>query len=78
MDVLRARGLRIPEDVAVVGFDDSAAAATGAVRLTTVHQPSREMGAEMAKMMLDLLRDDPSQVDRQRIMATRMVVRDSA
>ncbi len=78
VDVLRARGRRIPEDVAVVGFDDSAAAVTGAVRLTTVHQPSTEMGAEMARMMLELLGGDPSNVDRQRIMATRMVVRDSA
>lgn len=77
VDVLRERGLRIPEDVAVVGFDDSAAATSGAVRLTTVHQPSREMGLEMAKMMLELL-TDPANVQRQRIMPTSMVVRDSA
>ena len=79
VDVLREQGRRVPEDVAVVGFDDSAAATSGAVQLTTVHQPSREMGAEMAKLLLELLSDgDISHVDRQRIMPTRMVVRDSA
>jgi LacI family transcriptional regulator len=79
VDVLREHGRRVPEDVAVVGFDDSAAATSGVVHLTTVHQPSREMGAEMAKLLLELLSDgDVSHVDRQRIMPTRMVVRDSA
>jgi DNA-binding LacI/PurR family transcriptional regulator len=79
VDVLRERGRSVPEDVAVVGFDDSAAATIGSVHLTTVHQPSREMGAEMARMMLDLLADDgTAPIERQRIMPTRMVVRDSA
>ena len=79
VDVLREHGRQVPEDVAVVGFDDSAAATSGAVHLTTVHQPSREMGAEMAKLLLELLADgDVSKVERQRIMPTSMVVRDSA
>ena len=73
---LRERGIRVPEDVAIVGFDDSSAATSGEVQLTTVHQPSREMGVEMAKMLLSLLRDEP--VERERVMPTRMVVRDSA
>lgn len=74
--VLRERGIRIPEDVAVVGFDDSAAATSGDIGITTVRQPSREMGEEMARMMLALLRGEAT--ERERIMPTRMVVRDSA
>lgn len=74
--VLRDRGVRVPEDVAVVGFDDSSAATSGEIRLTTVHQPSREMGAEMARMLLALLRGEPT--ERERVMPTRMVIRDSA
>lgn len=76
VSVLRERGLTVPQDVAVVGFDDSSAATSGEIRLTTVHQPSREMGAEMAGMLLRLLRGEP--VERERVMPTRMVVRDSA
>lgn len=74
--VLRERGIRVPTDVAIVGFDDSSAATSGEVGITTVHQPSREMGEEMARMMLALLRGET--VERERVMPTWMVVRDSA
>ena len=74
--VLREHGLRVPEDVSVVGFDDSSAAIGGDIGITTVRQPSREMGREMARMLLALLSGEP--VARERIMPTRMVVRDSA
>jgi len=76
ISVLRERGIRVPDQVAVVGFDDSSAATTGSVPLTTVHQPSREMGGEMASMLLDLLNGRPTEA--QRILPTRMVVRESA
>jgi DNA-binding LacI/PurR family transcriptional regulator len=76
ISLLRDRGLAVPSDVAVVGFDDSSAATSGEIPLTTVHQPSREMGAEMARMLLALLRGEAT--ERERVMPTRMVVRASA
>jgi LacI family transcriptional regulator len=76
LSMLRERGRAIPEQVAVVGFDDSAAATSGEIGLTTVHQPSIEMGAEMARILLAQLRGES--VERQRIMPTSVVVRDSA
>ncbi|CAN5332025.1 LacI family DNA-binding transcriptional regulator [soil metagenome] len=76
ISVLRERGRAVPADVAIVSFDDSSAALSGEIALTTVHQPSREMGAEMVRMLLALLRGEPT--ERARVMPTRMVVRDSA
>lgn len=76
VSVLQSRGRRVPQDVAVVGFDNSPAATSGHVGLTTVHQPSREMGREMARMLMKLLRGEPT--ERELIMPTRLVVRDSA
>ena len=76
ISMLRDRGRTVPGDVAVVGFDDSSAATNGEVPLTTVHQPSREMGVEMASMLLALLRGEAT--ERERVMPTRMVVRASA
>lgn len=76
MAVLQERGLNVPADVAIVGFDDSPAATTGAVRLTTVRQPSLEMGEKMASMMLGLLRGET--VDQVCVMETSLVIRDSA
>lgn len=52
---LRAAGLRVPDDVAVVGFDDIPAARLTHPTLTTVRQPMREMGETAARMLLALL-----------------------
>jgi DNA-binding LacI/PurR family transcriptional regulator len=76
ISVLRERGVTIPQEVAVVGFDDSPAAITGDIQLTTVHQPSAAMGLRMAETMLALLRGE--QPPREHILPTHMVVRDSA
>jgi len=76
ISALREAGRSVPADVAVVGFDDSSAATSGTIGLTTVHQPSRLMGAEMAGMLLALLRGEPT--ERERLMPTHIVVRQSA
>lgn len=76
MGALRDAGVRVPDDISIVGFDDSPAATSGTIQLTTVHQPSMEMGAKMAEVLLRILRDEPT--PREWIMPTRMVIRDSA
>ncbi len=52
LPVLRAEGRRVPEDVAIVGFDDSSAALDCDPPLTTVRQPTEEMAAEMARLLV--------------------------
>ncbi|MEV6301520.1 LacI family DNA-binding transcriptional regulator [Actinoplanes sp. NPDC051861] len=52
MQALQDSGRRIPEDVAVVGFDDIPMAAHASPPLTTVHQPMREMGEAAARTLL--------------------------
>ncbi|MDO4901198.1 LacI family DNA-binding transcriptional regulator [Actinomyces sp.] len=52
MREVRRRGLRIPEDVAIVGYDDVSVAAELITPLTSVRQPMREMGAAAADMLL--------------------------
>ncbi|WP_103064135.1 LacI family DNA-binding transcriptional regulator [Actinomyces qiguomingii] len=52
MREIRRRGLRIPEDVAIVGYDDISVAAELITPLTSVRQPMREMGAAAADMLL--------------------------
>ncbi|MFE8015751.1 LacI family DNA-binding transcriptional regulator [Streptomyces antibioticus] len=52
MAALRAAGLRMPEDVAVIGFDDIPLAGHTEPALTTVRQPMREMGETAARMLL--------------------------
>lgn len=77
LQALRALGRRVPEDVAVVGFDDFVLAASAVPSLTTVHQPSAEVGLRMATILLDLLAGRPVPQQRE-VLPTRLVVRDSA
>src|SRR5699024_9523695 len=52
LGAIARRGLRVPEDIAIVGFDDSPVAARVTPPLTTVRQPSREQGAVMADVLI--------------------------
>lgn len=52
---LREAGRSVPDDIALVGFDDSAVARHMDPPLTTVRQPIEEMGREMARVLLELL-----------------------
>ncbi|NUS15840.1 MAG: LacI family DNA-binding transcriptional regulator [Streptomyces sp.] len=72
---LARAGRRVPEDVAVGGFDDSAVAATTRPALTTVRQPWERISAEMVRLLLTLIAGDPP---ASMILPTELVVRDSA
>jgi DNA-binding LacI/PurR family transcriptional regulator len=75
--VLHERGKRIPEDVAVVGFDDSHAALLCRPPLTTVHQPVESMAAQMARLLLDRV-DQPDLPVASAVFDPTLVVRASA
>ncbi|MFC5909164.1 LacI family DNA-binding transcriptional regulator [Streptacidiphilus monticola] len=76
LHVLREHGRRVPEDVALVGFDDSGAALSCRPRLTTVRQPVEEMAAQMAALLLETL-DAPTAPPRAVLFDPELVVRAS-
>jgi DNA-binding LacI/PurR family transcriptional regulator len=76
LSVLRRSGRQVPDDVAVVGFDDTPDAALSEPPLTTVGQHIVELGRRMAKMLLDRL--DGLPVEQFDIVATSLVRRESA
>src|SRR6266508_1338553 len=73
--VLRRAGRRVPEDVAVGGFDDSRVAASSDPPLTTMRQPLDRVAAEMVRLLLDLI--DGKDVGSV-VLPTELVTRDSA
>ncbi|NUT33243.1 MAG: LacI family DNA-binding transcriptional regulator [Hamadaea sp.] len=73
---LRAAGRRVPEDVAVAGFDDSSVAMSTHPPLTTIRQPLEQVAEETVRLLLDLI-DGAEQVDPV-ILPTELVIRESA
>jgi LacI family transcriptional regulator, repressor for deo operon, udp, cdd, tsx, nupC, and nupG len=59
LDTARARGLRVPEDLSVVGFDDIRFSRYFDPPLTTVTQPMQEIGAGCVRLLLEILRGNP-------------------
>jgi LacI family transcriptional regulator len=73
----RDAGLRVPEDVSVVGFDDIQAAAYLTPRLTTVRQPLRQMGEMAAKQLLMRISNGHAKARQLISLAPELVVRES-
>jgi LacI family transcriptional regulator len=76
LDALRELGLRVPEDVSLVGFDDIPAAAEIRPPLTTVRQPLVDMGRSGAQLILALL-NGQTEVPRRIELPTHLIVRSS-
>lgn len=76
LEAARAHGVRVPEDLSIVGFDDTYAAMSSAPPLTTVRQPIYEMGRVALRTVLGLARGavpDSTHVE----LSTSLVVRES-
>lgn len=76
LTALATAGIRVPQDIAVIGFDDSPVATSTTPQLTTMRQPSLQQGEVMAAVLLELLSGrDPRRVT---ILDTELVVRESS
>jgi DNA-binding LacI/PurR family transcriptional regulator len=76
LQAIHERGLRIPDEVAVLGFDDMPWATSLRPPLTAVAQPAEEIGRTAAQLLLDRLKD-PARMVRQVILPAILVVRAS-
>jgi LacI family transcriptional regulator len=69
-------GLRVPEDVAIVGFDDIPLASRTTPQLTTIRQPIARMGSIAVNILLEMI-DRPSVQPHRIILPTELVIRSS-
>lgn len=76
MEAIREAGLRIPQDISVLGFDDTLLATSVSPALTTIHQPLEEMGRQAVQMLLTYI-EDPDRPFEYRELPTELVVRNS-
>jgi DNA-binding LacI/PurR family transcriptional regulator len=77
LGVLQAAGRSVPDDIAVVGYDDSPVATTTRPPLTSIRQPVEEMGREMVHLLVESM-DRGDRIARQVILATELIQRASS
>jgi LacI family transcriptional regulator len=76
LQATQERGVCVPDDVALVGFDDLPTALDFKPEITTMHQPIQEKGAKAAALLLDLIEgvvDQPQHI----LLPTQLVIRES-
>lgn len=76
LNAARKLGLRVPDDLSLVGYDDQPISTSSSPRLTTMHQPLRELGIAAARLALRLDGDQRARAARVDL-ATTLVLRDS-
>ncbi len=76
VQAVREAGLRVPEDIAVVGFDDLDVATRMSPQLTTIRQPVQQKGAYAARLLIDLIEEKCSS-PQHIVLPTELVVRQS-
>ena len=77
LQAIHERGREIPEDIALVGFDDMPWATSLQPPLSTVAQPTRELGCTAAELLLSRIQDS-QRATRHVILETRLIVRASS
>jgi LacI family transcriptional regulator len=73
---LKEHGKRVPEDVAVVGFDDASFAAAYQPALSTVHQPTEQLGTHAVDILVDLIEDNSNPIVK--MLPSELIIRESA
>jgi LacI family transcriptional regulator len=76
IQVIQEHGLRVPDDIAVIGFDDIPQASRFRPALTTVRQPITRMGAVAAETLIDMI-ETGSTLPRQMVLHAELVIRES-
>jgi DNA-binding LacI/PurR family transcriptional regulator len=75
LNTARARGLRVPEDIAIVGYDDLRFAAESTPPLTSIRQPVDEMSLHAVRLLLEQIRGESA--PRSVALSAQLVVRES-
>jgi DNA-binding LacI/PurR family transcriptional regulator len=77
VNVAQSLGLRVPEDLSVVGYDDSPLATTTRPQLTTVHQEVANKGEAAVRALMQVMQDGRPESPERIMLPTRLVVRES-
>jgi len=74
---IREAGLKVPEDIAIIGYDDIPNASSNSIPLTTIRQPIQELGQEAVKGLIEIIHS-PESPQKNNILKTELVIRKSS
>lgn len=77
MQFLKERGIKIPEDISIIGFTNEPIAALVEPSLTTVSQPAYEMGKAATKLIIDQIESKEDIKEEVKILKTSLIIRNS-
>ena len=77
LQALTLAGVRVPDDVAIIGYDDIDFAASAAIPLSSIRQPAHEMGAAAARILLEVIADPLGARPRHTTFQPELVARQS-
>ncbi len=78
MLAIKEKGLRMPQDIGLVGFNNEPVTALTTPQISSIEQPAFEMGKVTAKMFIELLHNDADMSAREIILKPKLVVRESS
>ena len=77
LQALTLAGLRVPDDIAIVGYDDIEFAGSAAIPLTSIRQPAYDVGKEAIELLLDVIANPDETTPKQVLLKPELVVRRS-
>lgn len=76
VNAVKSMGLRVPEDISVVGFDNESVSMMSVPSITTIMQPAYNIGYQSAELLFEII-TNPAMEQKQIIFDTELIVRDS-
>ena len=77
MNSIKENGLCVPEDIAVIGFDDTPESLIVSPKLTTIKFPLFDLGRTSVDMLNNILNKDGKKIREQKVLPTQLIVRES-
>lgn len=78
MSALKRAGLKIPEEIAIVGFNDDPVSRVVDPQLSTIHYPGREMGEQAASLLIKQLRNPEEKLPEKTVLPHQLIIRASS
>ncbi|MDQ0192662.1 GntR family transcriptional regulator [Paenibacillus wynnii] len=77
LEAARQTGLSVPDDLSIIGFDDSSLATATEVKMTTLSHPKMEMGVQAASMLIDMMEKRTPEAPKDIIYKPELIIRGS-